>query len=377
MKNSKSGNSQNKTTGSAKGNKKDVKQAGQSAFGNGSSGKTYSSTDENSLNRPHGEQAFTSLLEEGLKDLYWVEKTLVKSIPKMIKQAESQELIETLEDHLQVTKEQVRRVEQIFKLMGKTAQAKKCAAMQGILDESEEMMRNHEGIIRDAAIIASAQKVEHYEIASYGTLCAYANILGLYQVEQLLCDTLDEEKEADDNLSDVAESTVNPEAMMVGEGRESYSQRRSYGPYSSGNSSDRRGNRYGGFGSYGDGEGYSGTYGREQTQHNYGRSSGQYGNSQTGNRGGAYSGYGEGQESRQPGYSQRSGRESTNGGRSGRSEENSYGDPRWRNRYESGMSQGRSSEDESRSNDRRHNDDYETDSRNGKSNGRSDKRHNR
>ena len=374
MKNSKSGNSQNRTTGSAtKGNKKDGKQAGQLAFGNGSSEKTYSSTDEDSQNYKNSEQAFIKLFEEGLKDLYWVEKTLVKSIPKMIKQAQSRELVEVLQDHLQETEEQARRLEQIFKILGKPAQAKKCDAMQGILDESEEMMKNHEGIVRDAAIIASAQKVEHYEIASYGTLCAYANLLGLGHIEQLLSDTLYEEKDADDTLSDVAESSVNPEAMM-GEGRESYGQRRSYSPYSSGNSSsNRRDNRNRGFGPYGDGEGYSGS------QQNYGRSSsGQYGNSRNGNRGGAYSGYGEGLESGQSGYSQRAGRESSNGGRSGRPEENPYGDQRWRNRYDSGLSSGRSNEDDNRRNDRRQSDDdYETDSRNGKTHGRSDKWRNR
>src|SRR6185503_10251245 len=102
-----------------------------------------------------------------------------KAIPKMIKKTTSEDLTAALEEHLRVTEEQVRKVERVFETIGKKPQAKKCAAMEGILEEATETMGETEGVVRDAGIICSAQKVEHYEIASYGTLCAFANTLGM------------------------------------------------------------------------------------------------------------------------------------------------------------------------------------------------------
>jgi len=153
------------------------------------------------------------LFEDSLKDIYWAEKALTKAIPKMIKNATSEELVAALTDHLEVTKNQVARVEQVFASLGVKAQAKKCAAMEGLVKEAEEIMSETEdGVVRDAGIISAAQKVEHYEIATYGTLAAFAKILNETEVADLLMETLNEEKEADDKLSEVAETSINVEA---------------------------------------------------------------------------------------------------------------------------------------------------------------------
>lgn len=153
------------------------------------------------------------LFEDELKDIYWAEKALTKAIPKMIKKATSQELVEALENHLAETEEHVTRAEQVFESLGKKATAKKCEAMEGLIKEAEELMEDSdEGVMRDAAIISAAQKVEHYEIASYGTLKTFAQTLGLESVVDILDSTLEEEKNADATLTEVAESAVNIEA---------------------------------------------------------------------------------------------------------------------------------------------------------------------
>jgi ferritin-like metal-binding protein YciE len=155
------------------------------------------------------------LFEMELKDIYWAEKALTKAIPKMINKATSQELISALEEHLAVTEKQVGRVEQVFEMMNMPAKAKKCEGIDGILKEGEEIMKEADkGMARDAGIIAAAQKVEHYEIASYGTLCSFAKTLGMDKEAELLEETLNEEKEADAKLSQVAESSINEEAMQ-------------------------------------------------------------------------------------------------------------------------------------------------------------------
>jgi ferritin-like metal-binding protein YciE len=153
------------------------------------------------------------LFEDELKDILWAEKALTKALPKMINNASSEELVEALENHLEETKEQVSRVEQVFDILGKKAMAKKCEAMEGLINEAESIMENcEEGAMRDAGIISAAQKVEHYEIASYGTLRQFAETLGLDEAVTLLEQTLDEEKEADEKLTEVAVSAVNIEA---------------------------------------------------------------------------------------------------------------------------------------------------------------------
>lgn len=153
------------------------------------------------------------LFEDELKDIYWAEKALTKALPKMIKKASSSELVDAIETHLAETEEQVTRIEQVFELLGKKATAKKCEAMDGLIKEAEELMEeSEEGVMRDAAIISAAQKVEHYEIASYGTLRAFAETLGFDEVAALLETTLEEEKNADQTLTDVAVSAINLEA---------------------------------------------------------------------------------------------------------------------------------------------------------------------
>lgn len=153
------------------------------------------------------------LFEVELKDIYWAEKALTKAIPKMIKNATSEALIEALENHLEETEEQVRRVEQVFEIIGKKATAKKCEAMEGLIKEAQEIMEECEkGAMCDAGIIAAGQKVEHYEIASYGTLRQFAETLGLDDAAELLSVTLEEEKTADMKLSEVAVTAVNIQA---------------------------------------------------------------------------------------------------------------------------------------------------------------------
>lgn len=153
------------------------------------------------------------LFEDELKDIYWAEKALLKAIPKMIKNASSEELTEALENHLAETEEHVKRAEEVFAAIGKEPRGKKCEAMEGLIKEAEEIMDEaEEGVMMDAAIIAAAQKVEHYEIASYGTLRTFAQTLGLDEAAGILESTLEEEKNADMTLTEVAVSTINLEA---------------------------------------------------------------------------------------------------------------------------------------------------------------------
>ena len=155
------------------------------------------------------------LFEDSLKDIYWAEKALTKAIPKMIKNATSEELIEALENHLEETHEQVTRCEDVFKSIDKKATAKKCEAMDGLMKEGEEIMKEcEEGPMCDAGIIAAGQKIEHYEIASYGTLRQFAETLGLEEAVELLETTLEEEKAADMKLTEVAVSVVNVQASQ-------------------------------------------------------------------------------------------------------------------------------------------------------------------
>ncbi len=159
------------------------------------------------------ESKLLKLFEDSLKDIYWAEKALTKAIPKMVKKATSDELITALENHLEETEQQVTKVEQVFEIIGKKAVAKKCEAMNGLIKEAEEIMKESEdGAMRDAGIIAAAQKVEHYEIATYGTLRTFAQTLGLNDAAALLESILEEEKTADETLTSVAESTINVNA---------------------------------------------------------------------------------------------------------------------------------------------------------------------
>ena len=156
----------------------------------------------------------TELFEDGLKDIYWAEKALTKAIPLMAKNATSADLIEALNSHLTETEDQIIRLEKVFELIGKKATAKKCDAMEGLAKEGEGIVESTEAgtATRDVGIILASQKIEHYEIATYGTLCAFAKTLGEDEAMQLLEATLAEEKEADVTLTEAAYNTINFDA---------------------------------------------------------------------------------------------------------------------------------------------------------------------
>lgn len=168
---------------------------------------------EKSSNGSMQSSQLMKLFEDELKDIYWAEKALTKALPKMIKNATSKNLVDALKSHLTETDNHVKRVEQIFESLDKKASAKKCEAMVGLIKEAEEKMESCEtGAMCDAGIIAAGQKVEHYEIASYGTLRQFAKTLGLTEASSLLEETLNEEKAADRKLSEVAMEAVNVKA---------------------------------------------------------------------------------------------------------------------------------------------------------------------
>lgn len=184
-------------------------------------GKTKKTTGRTAKAKPDAVEGLRELFQDELKDIYWAEKTLTKAIPKMIKNATTEDLIYALTDHLEVTNRQVTRLEEVFESIGLKPQAKKCEAMAGLVKEAEELLEETEkGVVRDAAIILAAQKVEHYEIATYGTLCAFAKTLGEETASALLEETLNEEKDADHTLTQIALSSINFEASQVEEGVE-------------------------------------------------------------------------------------------------------------------------------------------------------------
>jgi ferritin-like metal-binding protein YciE len=158
-------------------------------------------------------EGLRDLFVDSLKDIYWAEKALVKALPKMAKNATSQNLIDAINDHLAVTQGQVTRLEEVFASVGEKVAAKKCDAMEGLIKEGEGIMEETEsGAVRDAGIIAASQKIEHYEIATYGTLASFAKTLGEDQAVSLLIQTLNEEKEADITLTEAAYNTINFDA---------------------------------------------------------------------------------------------------------------------------------------------------------------------
>ena len=158
-------------------------------------------------------EGLRELFEDSLKDIYWAEKALTKALPKMSKNATSENLKKAIDEHLTVTQEQVSRLEKVFESIGKKAVAKKCEAMEGLIKEGESIMQETQpGAVRDAGIIAASQKIEHYEIATYGTLCAFAKTLGEDDAVKLLEATLAEEKEADVTLTEAAYNTINFDA---------------------------------------------------------------------------------------------------------------------------------------------------------------------
>ncbi len=161
------------------------------------------------------------LFLEELADILSAESQLLKALPKMAKAAQSDGLREAFETHISETEEQVERLKQVFEIFEKPAKAKKCEAMEGLLEEGKHVLTEWKGSAAlDAALIAAAQKVEHYEIATYGCLCTWAEMLGENEALELLKQTMDEEETADQNLTDLAEECINEAARGEGEDEE-------------------------------------------------------------------------------------------------------------------------------------------------------------
>jgi ferritin-like metal-binding protein YciE len=159
------------------------------------------------------DQGLRELYVNELKDIYNAETQLVKALPKMAKASSSDELRTGLEAHLEQTKGHVERLEQVFEMLGERPKGKKCAGMEGLVEEGSEVMKeDFEGAVMDAALIGAAQRVEHYEIAAYGTVIAFAETLGENDQVSLLESTLNEEKEADEKLTTLA-GQINQEAL--------------------------------------------------------------------------------------------------------------------------------------------------------------------
>jgi ferritin-like metal-binding protein YciE len=176
---------------------------------NGKSSKTENgSVNENSQ--------LDKLFTDSLKDIYWAEKHLTKTLPKMKKKATTDDLKSAIEEHLAQTEEHVSRLERVFEICGKKAQAKKCDAMEGLTKEADSIIEETEAntMTRDAGIIMAAQKVEHYEIATYGSLVQLAKTLGMNDAAEILHQTLEEEKQADEKLTEIAEWNVNQAAAQ-------------------------------------------------------------------------------------------------------------------------------------------------------------------
>jgi ferritin-like metal-binding protein YciE len=161
------------------------------------------------------------LFLEELRDVYNAEKQILKALPRMAKAAESPQLQQAFTNHLRQTEGQVQRLERVFEELGQSARGKTCKGMQGLLEEGKEVLEKEgEPAVIDAALIASAQRVEHYEIAAYGCLRTYAQLLGYSQAERLLQHTLDEEEAADKKLTALGESGINHAAAAAGAGAE-------------------------------------------------------------------------------------------------------------------------------------------------------------
>jgi ferritin-like metal-binding protein YciE len=160
-------------------------------------------------------ETLRELFVEELRDMYDGEKRLTKALPRMAKAAESDDLRDALETHLEETNAQLERLEQIFDSLDEPVRGKRCHGIEGIVEEGKKAIEELDGgPLLDAAIIAGAQKVEHYEIASYGTLAYFADLLGEKTAKSLLGHTLDEEKAADEKLTTLAKSQVNREALL-------------------------------------------------------------------------------------------------------------------------------------------------------------------
>jgi ferritin-like metal-binding protein YciE len=161
------------------------------------------------------DKTLEDLFIDELKDIYNAENQILKALPKMAKSASSEQLESAFNEHLEQTKEHVNRLEKVFDSLGVPRKGKKCEAMEGLLEEGKTIMKEHtpNTPVLDAALISAAQKVEHYEIASYGCACTFAKLLNHEEAARLLHETLEEEKETDQKLTEIAEKSVNSEAL--------------------------------------------------------------------------------------------------------------------------------------------------------------------
>ena len=185
-----------------------MEKASKKSTGSRKQASSYTQEENNSM--------LLELFVEELRDIYWAEKHLVKALPKLEKATSSEELANAFAEHLAVTQEQVSRLEQIFEMLGEKARGKKCEAMEGLVKEAESVIEDtEEGTsTRDVALIIAAQKVEHYEIAAYGGLATLAKTMGKPEIKDLLGQTLEEEKETDELLTQLAESSINQQASQ-------------------------------------------------------------------------------------------------------------------------------------------------------------------
>jgi ferritin-like metal-binding protein YciE len=185
----------------------------------GSNGSKSRSSSSASATAARSNTQLEKFFIDALKDIYWAEKHLTKALPKMQKSATSEELQQAIQDHLVQTEEHVARLEQVFEQLGKKAQAKKCDGMEGLIKEGETTMEETEdgSATRDVGIIVSAQKVEHYEISAYGSLVTLAKTMGHEEIAEILAQTLEEEKQTDELLTQIAENDINWEAEQEGQ----------------------------------------------------------------------------------------------------------------------------------------------------------------
>jgi ferritin-like metal-binding protein YciE len=164
------------------------------------------------------EKTLEDLFHETLKDIYYAEKKILTALPKMAKAAQSEQLQAAFMKHEGETENQVERLEQVFEMVNEPAKGKTCDAINGMVDESQEVMKEFKGSAAlDAGLLASAQAVEHYEISRYGTLKAWAEQLGLQEAVRLLDETLEEEKKTDEALTELAKAAVNQQAQRAAE----------------------------------------------------------------------------------------------------------------------------------------------------------------
>jgi ferritin-like metal-binding protein YciE len=182
------------------------------------------SNSKKSAKKENTEKTIKDVFEEELKDIYGAEKQLIEALPKMAEAAFSEELKEAILDHLEQTKEHAQRIELVFEMLEMPAEEKKCEAMEGLIEEGNNIIEEFEsGNVRDCALIIGAQKIEHYEIASYGSLCELAEVQGMYDIAEILDETLEEEEMTDMLLTQIAETT-NDEALDESEFEEESNQ---------------------------------------------------------------------------------------------------------------------------------------------------------